>query len=128
MESQNSENKKPRPEPAPETKEEVITGVKSNTLERGPRRVRDKGHLKFVTSQSCLICGRKPSHAHHLKDSQVRAMGRKVSDEFTVPLCAIHHRELHERGNEKAWWKQHKIEPMKVARQLWQASLGYEVH
>jgi DNA recombination protein Rad52 len=91
----------------------------SVSLKRGPKRIRDKVHLKFVGSQSCLICGRKPSQAHHLKDAQVRAMGRKVSDEFTVPLCAIHHRQLHDRGNEKIWWELHKIEPMEIAHNLW---------
>ena len=51
-----------------------------------PRRHRDKAHLKFVASQPCLVCGRSPADAHHLRFTQPRAMGRKVSDEFTVPL------------------------------------------
>jgi hypothetical protein len=46
----------------------------------GPRR-RDKAHLKFVASQTCLVCGRKPSDPHHLRFAQPRALGRKVSDE-----------------------------------------------
>ena len=58
-----------------------------------PRRLRDKAHLKFVGSQPCLICARSPADAHHLKFTQSRAMGRKVSDEFTVPLCRTHHRD-----------------------------------
>ena len=70
-----------------------------------PRRIRDKDHLKFVAKQSCLICGRQPSDAHHLRFAQPRALGRKVSDEFTVPLCRGHHREVHRRGDEAAWWK-----------------------
>src|SRR5262249_26327162 len=51
-----------------------------------PVRKRDKAHRDFVCSQSCLICGRSPSDAHHLRFGQPRALGRKVSDEFTVPL------------------------------------------
>ena len=31
---------------------------------------------------------------------QPRALGRKASDEFTVPLCRIHHRLVHRVGNE----------------------------
>ena len=58
-----------------------------------PRRLRDKAHLKFVASQPCLICGRSPVDAHHLRFAQPRAMGLKVSDEFTVPLCRTHHRD-----------------------------------
>jgi len=30
--------------------------------------------------------------------AQKRALGRKVSDEFTVPLCQLHHRELRRWG------------------------------
>ena len=50
-----------------------------------PRRVRDREHVRYVTQQSCLICGRRPSDAHHLRFAQSRALSRKVSDEFTVP-------------------------------------------
>lgn len=84
-----------------------------------PRRLRDKAHLKFVATQPCLICNRNPSDAHHLRFAQPRAMGRKNSDEFTVPLCRAHHRENHRVGDERAWWEQAKIDPIEVARQLW---------
>ena len=70
-----------------------------------PKRLRDKAHLKFVASQPCLVCGRQPSDPHHLRFAQPRAIGLKVSDEFTVPLCRGHHRQLHQTGNEKAWWE-----------------------
>ena len=65
-----------------------------------PRRHRDKSHLKFVASQPCLVCGRSPADAHHLRFTQPRALGRKVSDEFTVPLCRTHHRDNHRFGDE----------------------------
>ena len=55
-----------------------------------PRRVRDREHVRHVAHQSCLVCGRKPCDAHHLRFAQSRALGRKVSDEFTVPLCRGH--------------------------------------
>jgi DNA recombination protein Rad52 len=70
-----------------------------------PKRLRDKAHLKFVASQPCLICGRQPSDPHHLRFAQPRAIGLKVSDEFTVPLCRGHHRQVHQAGNEIAWWE-----------------------
>jgi hypothetical protein len=84
-----------------------------------PRRHRDKGHLKFVSSQPCLVCGRSPADAHHLRFTQSRAMGRKVSDEFTVPLCRTHHRDNHRFGDEAAWWNRATINPVEVARKLW---------
>src|SRR3989442_1739819 len=58
-------------------------------------RLRDKEHRKFVSRQPCLVCGRTPSDPHHLTFMQPRALGHRVSDEFTVPVCRIHHRELH---------------------------------
>lgn len=44
----------------------------------------------------------------------------KVSDEFTVPLCRGHHRELHQAGNEVTWWEKRNIRPLEVARALWE--------
>jgi hypothetical protein len=83
------------------------------------RRYRDKAHLKSVASRPCLVCGRKPCDPHHLRFAQVRALGRKVSDEFTVPLCRTHHRELHRSGSEFRWWEATGIDPLKIARELW---------
>jgi hypothetical protein len=85
-----------------------------------PRRYRDRAHLEFVASQPCLVCGRRPSDAHHLRFAQPRAFGRRVSDEFTVPLCRTHHRVLHSRGDEAAWWESVNIDPVAVARKLWE--------
>jgi hypothetical protein len=84
-----------------------------------PRRLRDKAHLKFVGSQPCLICARSPADAHHLRFTQPRAMGLKVSDEFTVPLCRTHHRDIHSFGDEVAWWERRAIDPVATARMLW---------
>jgi ERF superfamily len=84
-----------------------------------PRRLRDKAHLKFVGSQPCLICARSPADAHHLRFTQPRAMGLKVSDEFTVPLCRTHHRDIHSFGDEIAWWERRAIDPVATARMLW---------
>ena len=87
-----------------------------------PRRLRDKVHLKFVATQPCLVCGRRPCDPHHLRFAQPRAIGMKVSDEFTVPLCRGHHRELHRYGDEKKWWEKQRLEPMGVALKLWRQS------
>jgi hypothetical protein len=84
-----------------------------------PKRLRDKAHLRHVASKPCLICGRQPSDPHHLRFAQPRALGMKVSDEFTVPLCRTHHRQLHQVGDERTWWKQHNIEPLTIAKTLW---------
>jgi hypothetical protein len=84
-----------------------------------PRRYRNRDHLRFVMQQPCLLCGRRPSDAHHIRFVQPRALGRKASDEFAVPLCRAHHRAVHRASDETAWWKQAGIDPIKVARKLW---------
>jgi hypothetical protein len=84
-----------------------------------PRRIRDRQHLQAVMRNGCLVCGRTPSDAHHLRFAQKRALGRKVSDEFTVPLCRGHHRELHRWGDEAAWWTKLGLDPTVTARALW---------
>ena len=84
-----------------------------------PRRLRDKRHREFVAAQPCVVCGRQPSDAHHLRFTQPRALGRKVSDEFTVPLCRTHHREVHRAGKEPQWWAKLDIEPLAIADKFW---------
>jgi hypothetical protein len=91
-------------------------------------RKRDKAHRQFVCSQPCVVCGRRPSDAHHLRFGQPRALGRRVSDEFIVPLCRVHHRDLHRRGDEKKWWEAMRIEPMEVAQRLWRETRGSDAH
>ena len=87
-------------------------------------RLRDPEHRKFVARHSCLVCGRRPCDAHHLRFAQPKALGRKVSDEFTVPLCRIHHREVHRAGNESGWWTTVGIDPLAAAHSLWRHSRG----
>ena len=104
--------------------EDQPKGIDKSVLAVGaPRRYRNKAHLRFVAGQACLICARKPSDPHHLRFMQPRALGRKVSDEFTVPLCRVHHRAVHRSSNEPAWWKGAGVDPIKIARKLWSLPL-----
>jgi ERF superfamily len=121
---------------APSTQLDVVGGPETRAKRKGdldqpdsinksglviatPRRYRNRQHLRYVAQQACLICGRKQSDPHHLRYLQPRALGRKASDEFAVPLCRSHHRAVHRAGDEQAWWKAAGIDPVKVARQLW---------
>ena len=110
-----------RSKPAqPKKRQSHPKGIDKNTLTLAePRRVRDRDHVRYVATQPCLVCGRQPSDAHHLRFVQSRALGRKVSDEFTVPLCRGHHREVHRHGDEGAWWQKVGIDPLPLARALW---------
>jgi hypothetical protein len=85
-----------------------------------PKPLRHKTHLRFVAAQHCIFCGRQPSDPHHLRFAQPRAVGMKVSDEFTVPLCRGH--QLHQAGNEKAWWEDLDINALEIAKDPWKES------
>ena len=109
----------------PATQKTVATGRKRSTSSSvqalgKPVRLRDKDHRRFVLRQACLVCGRVPSDPHYLTFTQPGALGRRVSDEFIVPVCRAHHRELHRSGNEAAWWQRLNIDPVPVALRLWQ--------
>jgi hypothetical protein len=89
-------------------------------------RLRDKEHCKFVATHPCVVCGRTPAEAHHVRFAQPRALNRKVSDEYTVPVCRVHHRELHRYGDEASWWAGVNIDPLPIALELWRCSRSLE--
>ena len=115
------------PEASPQDLQDEPKMAHSNDFGASPGRIavksirlRDKDHRRFVSTHPCVVCGRTPADAHHLRFAQPRALGRKVSDEFTVPLCRGHHRELHRHGAEVAWWQSVNIDPLPIAHRLWQ--------
>jgi hypothetical protein len=85
-------------------------------------RLRDREHCRYISTQPCVICGRTPSEAHHIRFAQPRALGRKVSDEYTAPVCRLHHRELHHYGDEASWWAGIGIDPLPIALEFWRRS------
>jgi ERF superfamily len=114
--------------PNPASQEVAGAGRKRSAISSVPLgktvRLRDKDHRRFVLRQACLVCGRAPSDPHHLTFTQPRALGRRVSDEFIVPVCRVHHRELHRSGDEAVWWRRLNIDPLPVALRLWQRTRG----
>ena len=122
----------PSPQPAarirkerdPRTRQLCEFQVEAGGPAPKPRRNRDQGHLRFISRQPCTVCGRQPCEAHHVRFAQPSAVGRRVSDEFTVPLCRVHHRELHRIGNERAWWDKLNIDPLPIALRFWQQTKG----
>jgi hypothetical protein len=105
-----------------------ITGARRRRVAAKTIRLRDKEHCKFVRTEPCVVCGRAPTEAHHIRFAQPRALGRKVSDEYTVPVCRLHHRDLHSYGDEASWWAGVGIDPLPIALQLWRRSrLSYSL-
>ena len=97
-------------------------GVRHRRVAAKTIRLRDKEHCKFVRAEPCVVCGRAPTEAHHIRFAQPRALGRKVSDEYTVPVCRLHHRDLHGYGDEASWWAGVGIDPLPIALELWRRS------
>ena len=118
-------------EPVAPTRRSLISGGfsidKSVLAMASDRRLRSKAHLALVASKPCLVCEALPCHAHHITFAQPRGLSQKVSDEYTVPLCASHHNELHAFGNEASWWRNQRIEPLAKAKALWLESAGLQV-
>ena len=107
---------------------EKTVGSRRRRLAGKAIRLRDKEHCKFVARQACVVCGRTPAEAHHIRFAQPRALGRKVSDEFTVPVCRLHHRELHRYGDEVSWWAGVNVDPVPIALELWRRSRPSRAH
>jgi ERF superfamily len=110
-----------------ETQAPEKTATRPRRIAEKTIRLRDKEHCKFVAAQPCLVCGRMPTEAHHIRFAQPRALNRKVSDEYTVPVCRLHHRELHRYGDEASWWAAINIDPLPVALKLWRGSGSFEL-
>lgn len=116
----NNNSRRPAPPPSPEPTQNGMA------LPKQPRQ-RSPAHLAYVRRQPCLVCGRSPVDAHHIKFAQPKAMSRKVSDEFTVPLCRHHHDQLHRDPDEQNWWAVLDIDPLAVAAALWEESANPEL-
>ena len=99
----------------------IVAGPPTEEAERACSRCQRRAAfaIGITLNQSPRNRGRRPSDAHHLRFAQSPALGRKVSDEFTVPLCRGHHRELHCCGDEAAWWEKTGIDAAATARALW---------
>ena len=66
-----------------------------------------------------------PEDAKEASGHGVRAKRSKsgaVSDEYTVPVCRLHHRDLHAYGYEASWWAGVGIDPLPIALELWRRS------
>jgi hypothetical protein len=106
----------------PETPAPAATVVRRRRIAAKTIRLRDKEHCGFVATQPCVVCGRTLAEAHHIRFARLRALGRKVSDEYTVPVCRLHHRELHRYGDEASWWATTSVDPLPIALELWTRS------
>lgn len=97
---------------------------------RGQRRPRRKAddHLRWIRTLPCCVCKwRVQVEAAHLRMSNYRlgkresGKGEKPSDQWTVPLCKIHHEKQHAMG-EVPFWDWAGLNPFVVALALFAMS------
>ena len=74
------------------------------------KKFRSNKYLIWVSERPCLLCMSEPCQAHHITTAELRGMGQRVSDNFTIPLCYSHHHQLHMTG-EKSFWQKLDINP-----------------
>jgi hypothetical protein len=106
--------------PGPAAGQSIDKSLLTHSTER---RIRSKQHLGFVSSKPCLVCEETPCHAHHITYAQARGLSVKVSDEFTVPLCIVHHNQVHQTRPERSWWAAQGLDPLEIAQSLWEETL-----
>ena len=90
-----------------------------------PARPRCKTHLKHVAGMACTICFRRPCTAHHLTTAQPKAMGLKSGDQWTVPLCNLHHlgeNGVHPYGDEREFFAEY------FGRDIYDFATGLALH
>ncbi|CAI1880921.1 DUF968 domain-containing protein [Serratia fonticola] len=52
-------------------------------------------YLQWVKSQPCVCCGARADDPHHIIGHGQGGMGTKAHDLLTIPLCRLHHDDLH---------------------------------
>lgn len=61
-----------------------------------PQVHRSQEYMAFVRTLPCYICGNPETEAHHSEGGH--SMAQKGDDTSCVPLCHVHHAEIHQLG------------------------------
>lgn len=65
-------------------------------------------YLEYRRKESCLVCGRYGSQAHHIRESDSSGVGIKANDWETISLCPICQAKYHDTSSEwfkkEIWW------------------------
>lgn len=88
--------------------------------------LRSPGHLAWIRGHECSVTAPGALHAGRIEACHVRTgtdggTSLKPSDNFTLPLCALHHKIQHDIG-EPAFERDYEIDMKQVAAALWQRS------
>ena len=81
---------------------------------------KSKKYLDYIRNQPCVICGHK-SEAHHVRKSSNSGTAKKPGDYWCIPICTLHHSELHHFGF-NTFLKNHNID---LYEELFRLTRGY---
>lgn len=81
-------------------------------------------YLALIRQLPCLICGARAEAAHLRYSSAEYGKVNGRDDKWVTPLCPGHHRlypDAQHQNGEFEWWQSHGIDPLKIAKKLWEA-------
>jgi len=88
-------------------------------------KLRNPGHLRFIRGFECSVTS-SDFHGGKIEAAHVRigtdgSMSVKPSDNWTIPLCGLHHNRQHMIG-EATFEKEYGIDMKAIAEALWARS------
>lgn len=91
---------------------------------RRSERVRDAGHMARVRELPCAagdLLGDEARCSGRIEADHagLRAMGRKASDDSTIPMCSLHHRERHDFAGVFRDWSRAQMRAWLDAQIAW---------
>lgn len=66
--------------------------------------IRDKNHLAFIRKLPCIVCGKSPCEAAHIRTNSGAGTGIKPGDDRVVPLCTMCHKKQHATSEVKFYY------------------------
>lgn len=102
-------------------------------MQRRPR-IENAAHLRYLRALPCCICGNDiQSEAAHCRYADrsvakpITGVATKSHDFYAVPLCGECHRSQHDYGNEREWWHDRDIDPVKLGLALFAITGDHEL-
>ena len=77
------------------------------------------GRREFVAQLPCVACWRRRCHNHHITSGGI---GRKTDYDQIVPLCVLHHGEVHQQNGRHSFAEKYGIdwkEQAALTEKLW---------
>jgi hypothetical protein len=91
-------------------------GVRRGPTGVPPDKWRNEAYLEWLREQPCALCGHSPAEPAH---GPMNGAGSKGPDAEAVPLCRLHHAEMHQFGSWPSFEERHFFIRAAVASAHW---------